>query len=686
MGFSDIIFIQVFSQRLIALWAKKILRVTTGSTLLSVAICVLSKEMPKFKVVSDYKPAGDQPQAIEKLAKGYKKYPKQTLLGVTGSGKTFTVAHLIEKVNKPTLVLSHNKTLAAQLYNELRDFFPNNKVCFFVSYYDYYQPESYLPITDTYIEKDVDINEKIEQLRLEATASLLSRDDVIIVSSVSCIYGLGKPDSYLQGSHHFKVGDKITPREIVEKLVSVQYENAENDLKAGSFRLRGDIVEIVEGAGTTVLRFEFNEEAIVNISELHPISFAKMTDLQDSWIFPARHFVVPANEQKRALEDIRRELEEQLPKLGPIEAYRLEKRTNYDLEMIQQLGYCKGIENYSRHFENRKAGEKPYTLMDYFKAKGEYLFVIDESHVTLPQVHGMHGGDRSRKQNLIEHGFRLPSAYDNRPLTFDEFEPYMERTVFVSATPSDYETRESGQIVEQIIRPTGLVDPEVQIKPAEGQINDVLDEVKQTIKKGYRVLVTTLTKRLAEDLTSYLKEQAVKAEYLHSEIDTLDRTRLIQNLRLGKFDVLVGINLLREGLDIPEVALVAILDADKEGFLRNTRSLIQTIGRAARNADSKVILYADKQTGSIKEAIKETNRRRQIQMEYNKKHGITPQSIVKKVQEVEETNIPEFKGKSLDRETLLIELQSAMQLAAETLDFEKAIDLREQIKKLRSVK
>ncbi|MFA5358424.1 MAG: excinuclease ABC subunit UvrB [Patescibacteria group bacterium] len=640
----------------------------------------------EFKLKSNFKPKGDQPKAIKELVAGYEKYPQQTLLGVTGSGKTFTVANMIAKVGKPTLILSHNKTLAAQLYNEFRDFFPENKVCYFVSYYDYYQPESYLPITDTYIEKDVQINEKIEQLRLEATASLMSRDDVIVVASVSCIYGLGRPDSFKASAFELRVGQKITPRELVGELVNIQYENSDLRLHSGTFRLRGSIVEVIAGSASTVWRFEFDESRLVKITELNPISFKKIGELSRVWIFPARHFVANPEEVKKAMASIRTELKERLPQLGQIEAYRLEKRTNYDLEMIEQFGHCKGIENYSRHFDGRLPGEKPYTLIDYFAAKGDWMMVIDESHVSLPQVHGMYAGDRARKANLIDHGFRLPSAYDNRPLTFEEFEKYLGHVVYTTATPADYERQNSGQIVEQIIRPTGLIDPEIIIKPAEGQIKDVEKEIRKVIDSGYRVLVTTLTKRLAEDLTNYLTEQNIKTRYLHSEIDTLERTKILHDLRLGKFDVLVGINLLREGLDIPEVALVAILDADKEGFLRNARSLIQTIGRAARNVDGKVIMYADIETGSIKEAVSETNRRRQIQREYNTKHGITPQSIKKGIRESEEVILPELKGKDLDREQMIVELELAMQAAAEELDFERAIELREKLKGLKGKK
>jgi excinuclease ABC subunit B len=637
-----------------------------------------------FKLVSKFQPKGDQPKAIKQLVAGFNKYPQQTLLGVTGSGKTFTVANVIAKIQRPTLVLSHNKTLAAQLYNEFRDFFPENKVCFFVSYYDYYQPESYLPITDTYIEKDAKINEKIEQLRLEAAAALMSRDDVIVVSSVSCIYGLGRPDNFKASAFEVRVGEYLTPDDLISRLVDIQYDSEPNRLKSGSFRQRGQVVELVEGAGTTVLRLEFGEETLEKITILHPITYAKIALAKSVYIFPAKHFIVDPATTKTALQQIREELKERLPQLGQIEAYRLRKRTEYDLEMIEQIGYCKGIENYSRHLDGRKVGEPPYTLLDYFAAKGDWLLVVDESHVTLPQVDGMHGGDRSRKANLIDHGFRLPSAYDNRPLTFSEFEKYLKHVVYTSATPADYEKQHSGQMVEQIIRPTGLVDPEIIVKPAEGQIKDVEGEIRGVVEKGFRVLVTTLTKRLAEDLTSYLVEQKIKARYLHSEIDTLERTKIIQELRLGKFDVLVGINLLREGLDIPEVAMVAILDADKEGFLRNARSLIQTIGRAARNVESKVIMYADTETRSIHEAMQETNRRRQLQMEYNQKHGITPQSIIKEVKVQEDVILPDLKDKDLSREQLIVELELQMQAAAEELNFERAIEIREKLKEIKN--
>lgn len=639
-----------------------------------------------FDLQADFSPAGDQPRAIKQLIDGYTKNKQQTLLGVTGSGKTFTMANVIKKVGKPTLILSHNKTLAAQLYNEFKQFFPNNKVCFFISYYDYYQPESYLPISDTYIEKDVQINEKIEQLRLEATASLLSRDDVIIIASVSAIYGLGSPENFEWGASRVFINEELTVEQLARKLVDMQYEVRDNDLKSGSFRVGGNVLELIEGSGTSVLRLEFGQDKLIAMSELDPVSFTKQQDLYDAWIFPAKHYVIPERSKEHALKMIEQELKDRLPQLDQVEAYRLEKRTKYDLEMIREIGYCKGVENYSLHLDGRKVGQPPYTLLDYFKAKGDFMLFIDESHVTLPQVRGMYEGDKARKKNLIDHGFRLPSAYDNRPLKFNEFEKYLDRAVYVSATPSDYENKHSGQTVEQIIRPTGLVDPVIIIKPAKDQVKGVEQAVKPVIAKGNRVLITTLTKRLAEDLTSYLLEKGIKAKYLHSEIDTLERHQIIQDLRLGKFDVLVGINLLREGLDIPEVAMVAILDADKEGFLRNTRSLIQTIGRAARNIDSQVILYADKQTKSIKETIAETDRRRKIQQDYNIKHNITPQTIKKNiaVDDKLEKIKAKAKAKGSDVKALIIELELAMQQAAEDLDFEKAIEYREQLKMLKN--
>ncbi len=643
--------------------------------------------MPKFELKANFLPRGDQPKAIKELLDGYKKYSQQTLLGVTGSGKTFTMANVIAKLQKPTLVLSHNKTLAAQLYSEFQNFFPNNKVCYFVSYYDYYQPESYLPQSDTYIEKDALINEQIERLRLEAATSLLARPDVIVVSSVSCIYGLGQPEDFEGESFHLGTGQRVEKQDLLRALVNIQYQRNDTELQPGRFRVRGDTIDLIQGsANSNIVRIELFDDKVEAISDIHRITGKKLNDLSDIFIYPARPFVVPANRIPRAIKAIREELRQQLPKLNDLEAYRLNQRTNYDLEMIEQLGYCKGIENYSRHFDNRKPGEPPFTLIDFFDyAAKDWLLFIDESHATLPQVGGMYEGDRSRKKNLIDYGFRLPSAFDNRPLKFSEFEKHLKHVFYVSATPADYEIKSSGQIVEQIIRPTGLVDPMIEIRPAAGQIDDLVKEIPKITAKGYRVLVTTLTKQMAEDLMVYLLNQKIKSQYLHSDIETMERVKIIRNLRVGKFDVLVGVNLLREGLDLPEVALVAILDADKEGFLRNARSLIQTIGRAARNVDSKVIMYADRQTGSIKEAIDETNRRRKIQLAYNKKHGITPQSIIKAIAQEEVVIEPQEKGKELELDKLIIDLEGQMRAAAEELDFEKAIAFRDRLEKLQSL-
>jgi len=641
--------------------------------------------MPKFKLKSSYSPKGDQPKAIKKLVSGYNKYPQQTLLGVTGSGKTFTVANIIEKIQRPTLVLSHNKTLAAQLYQEFQTFFPENKVCYFVSYYDYYQPESYLPISDTYIEKDAMINEQIERLRLEAATSLLSRNDTIIVSSVSCIYGFGQAADFEGESFHLMVGQKLERQDLLKALVKIQYERNDLELRPGRFRARGGSVDLIQGsANSNIIRISLSADGIEAIADVHRLTGKKINDLSEVMIYPAKPFIVPAERIKPALESIRQELQQRLPQLGPLEAYRLNQRTNYDLEMIEQLGYCKGIENYSRHFDQRQPGQPPFTLVDFFDyVAKDWLMVIDESHVTIPQINGMYEGDRARKQNLIDYGFRLPSAYDNRPLKFAEFEKKLKHVIYASATPSQYELDQSSQTVEQIIRPTGLVDPIIEVKPAEGQVPDLIEEIRAIIKKGYRGLVTTLTKRMAEDLTAHLLNQGIKVQYLHSDIDTLERTKIIRDLRIGKFDIIVGINLLREGLDLPEVALVAILDADKEGFLRNAKSLIQTIGRAARNLNSKVIMYGDKMTESMKEAIRETDRRRKIQLAYNKKHGITPKSIIKAIAEEEVVIEPKEKGKELDLDKLIIDLEGQMRLAAETLEFEKAIELRDKIDKLK---
>ncbi|MBI4250794.1 excinuclease ABC subunit UvrB [Candidatus Uhrbacteria bacterium] len=642
----------------------------------------------KFKLVSEFKPAGDQPKAIRALTDGFDRFDKQTLLGITGSGKTYTLSCAIEQLQVPTLVIAHNKTLAAQLYTEFRNFFPENKVCYFVSYYDYYLPESYLPQTDTYIEKETQINERIEQLRMEAAASLVSRPDVIVVASVSCIYGLGSPIDFMRETLHISKGDRMNRRTFFSKLVDSLYERNDIDLRAGRFRARGDTIDVMQGFGGEVYRFTFFGDEIDSITTLDPVTLDQTSSVVEATIFPAKPFVAPEEKRKAAIASIREELRERLPQLGILEAHRLEQRTLYDLEMIEQLGYCKGIENYSRHFDSRPAGRPPSCLLDFFRNNPfskEFLICIDESHVTVPQIQGMHRGDYARKKNLVDYGFRLPSAYDNRPLTFGEFESYLDHAIFVSATPDAYETTTSGQVVEQVVRPTGLLDPTVTVKPIQGCVADLLSEIKVTVERGNRVLATTLTKRSAEELAEYLTEHDVKARYLHSEIDTIDRAALIKDLRLGVYDVLVGINLLREGLDIPEVELVAILDADKEGFLRNETSLIQTTGRAARHAQGRVVMYADRITASMKKAITETKRRRTIQMRYNDEHGITPATIRKKVEtsflpgEIVEAVKPDVRKN-------LISLQEEMRAAVERLDFEKAIILRDAIRKMTNKK
>ncbi len=640
----------------------------------------------EFKLKTTYKPTGDQPKAIKELEGGFFKFPQQTLLGVTGSGKTFTMANVIDKVQKPTLVLAHNKTLAGQLYEEFKEFFPENKVCYFISYYDYYQPESYVPATDTYIEKDVKINERIEEYRLEATSSLVSRQDVIIVASVSCIYGLGDPLEYKRGMFEIRVGQEMSRDKLIKDLVDIQFERNDLDLRSGRFRVRGNTIDLVQGYGKNIFRINFFNDTIESIKEIEPQNLKIISGREQLTIYPASPFMTSPASIDRALKSIEKELNQVLPTLPKLEAHRLEKRTRYDMEMIKELGYCKGIENYSRHFDGRKPGSPPSTLLDFFPS--DFLMIIDESHQTLPQVRGMYEGDRTRKQNLIENGFRLPSAYDNRPLKFEEFEKYLHHVVYTSATPGEYELKHSGQVVEQIIRPTGLIDPEIFVRKTGGQMDDLIKEIKKSIKKGNRTLVTTLTKQMSEDLTDYLLKKKIKVTYLHSEIDTLERTKIIHDLRRGKYDVLVGINLLREGLDIPEVGLVAILDADKESFLRDARSLIQTIGRAARNVDSYVLMYADKITGSMKEAIRETNRRRKIQIAYNKKHHITPQSIIKKIKESPsdlKEEVKKFKLKKVSSvEDLVVELETQMKIAAENLDFEKAIEIRDELRKLKS--
>ncbi|KAJ53207.1 excinuclease ABC subunit B [Clostridium tetanomorphum] len=655
--------------------------------------------MGEFKIHSKFKPTGDQPQAIESLVKGIQKGNKfQTLLGVTGSGKTFTMANIIEKVKKPTLVLAHNKTLAAQLCSEFREFFPENCVEYFVSYYDYYQPEAYVPQTDTYIEKDASINDEIDKLRHSATSALFERNDVIIVASVSCIYGLGNPEEYKKLTISLREGMEKDRDEVLKKLVEIQYERNEINFVRGTFRVRGDILDIFPASSTnTAIRIEFFGDEIEKIKEFDVLTGETLGIRKHVSIFPASHFATSSDRLQMAIKKIEEELEERVRELVSqdklLEAQRLKQRTNFDIEMMREVGYCSGIENYSRIMDGRAGGTPPQTLLDYFP--DDFLFFIDESHVTLPQVRGMYAGDKSRKNTLVEYGFRLPSAFDNRPLQFNEFESKLNTVVFVSATPGDYELEHSVNVPEQIIRPTGLLDPVIVVSPVKGQIDDLYSNIKETIDKGYRVLVTTLTKKMAEDLTKYFKEMNIKTNYLHSDIDTIERMKIIRDLRKGEFDVLVGINLLREGLDIPEVALVAILDADKEGFLRSDRSLIQIIGRAARNSESKVIMYADTITKSMDRAIKETNRRRSIQIQYNKEHGIVPKTIIKDIREViEATKVGEEKVEynSLEEaikanndgiEKLIEKYEEEMREASKELQFEKAAKLRDDIFQLK---
>ena len=637
--------------------------------------------MTRFNLISDFSPQGSQPEAIASLVEGINhKNRFQTLLGVTGSGKTFTIANVIAAVQKPTLVLVHNKTLAAQLYSEFKDFFPDNRVEYFVSYYDYYQPESYIPQRDMYIEKDAAINPKIEQMRLAATASLLSRDDVIVIASVSAIYGLGNPENFEGLGFEVAQGNRVKRNDIITRLIEIQFERNDIELQPGRFRVKGDTIDLIPGYGPDIIRIEFFGDQIERITEIDKITHIPKEVLPYFFIYPARHYVIPESEKASAIIEIQKELDATLPTLGLIEAHRLRQRTLYDIEMIEETGYCKGIENYSRFFDHREKGEKPFCLLDYFP--DDFLMVIDESHQTLPQVRGMYNGDFSRKKSLVEYGFRLPSAFDNRPLKFDEFQEYMRTAIFVSATPGPYENEHSSAVIEQIIRPTGLVDPVVSIRPLNTQIPDVCEEIKKTITAGDRVLITTLTKKLAEELSEFLAEKGIKTRYLHSEINTIERTEILRELRLGIFDVLVGINLLREGLDIPEVSFIGILDADKAGFLRDARSLIQTIGRAARNDHSHVVLYADTITDSIKNAIEETSRRREMQMEYNRMHGITPVTIKKPIREkeveIQDTkHIPKY-----EIPNLIIQVEAEMEEAAERLDFERAIELRNKLKKL----
>ena len=638
------------------------------------------EQITEFKLVSEYSPTGDQPQAIDDLVKGVKKGSVQTLLGVTGSGKTFSVANVIARTGKNTLVISHNKTLAAQLYSELKQFFPKNNVGYFVSYYDYYQPESYLPQTDTYIEKDTQINEKIEKLRLEATAMLLSGEPTIIVSTVSCIYSLGNPQDWEDLAITVNAGDEINRSEIIRKLVDARYERNDTEVAPGNFRVKGDTIDITPAYSEDIVRISLFGDEVEKIALLDHVSLKEKKKVSQMKIYPAKHYLIAKDVRKKAITSIRNELVNRLPELNELEKQRLEMRTKYDLEMIEELGYCSGIENYSRHFDGRKAGEKAFCLMDFFG--DDYLLVIDESHVTLPQLHGMYKGDYSRKDKLVTYGFRLPSAYDNRPLKFEEFEDYIKNTIFVSATPADYEKKVSAKIAEQLVRPTGLLDPQIEVRPTKNQLDNLILEINKRVDNSERVLVTTLTKRMAEDLAEYLSKKQVRVRYMHSEIEGLQRTEIIRQLRMGEFDVLVGINLLREGLDIPEVSLVAILDADKEGFLRNFTSLIQTCGRAARNVNGTVIMYADNHTKSIKNTIDETQRRREKQIQYNKENNIIPQSIIKSLPE-QVTALDESKLKSIhDLRTDVIDLEAQMKIFSEDLDFERAIECRDRIKRL----
>ncbi|MFH1202084.1 MAG: excinuclease ABC subunit UvrB [Candidatus Omnitrophota bacterium] len=680
--------------------------------------------MEKFKLVSGFKPCGDQPKAIKELTEGLKKGVRsQTLLGVTGSGKTFTLANVIEDINRPTLVISHNKTLAAQLYSEFKEFFPENRVEYFVSYYDYYQPEAYIPVTDTYIEKDASINDRLDALRLSATSSLMSRKDVLIVASVSCIYNLGSPSDYRDFILLIESGETLDRDEVLKKLVSIQYERNDLDFSRGKFRVRGDVVEVFPANQDTAVRLNFSGNTLKEICEIHPLSGQVLTKTRHAAIYPAKHFLVSAERIEGAFESIEAELDSRIEFLKKqsklLEAQRLLSRTRYDMEMLREIGYCHGIENYSRHLSGRQPGERPYCLIDYFhkdpewsnlkressgsrsnasKRNGirDFLTIIDESHVTMPQIRGMYEGDRARKETLVEYGFRLPSCLDNRPLKFDEFEALIGDVIFVSATPAEYELKNSlNHVAEQIIRPTGLVDPEIVVRKTEGQIDDLIQEINNRAQLNERVLVTTLTKRMAEDLCNYLKEKGVAVRYIHSEIDTIERAKILKDLRLQKFDCLVGVNLLREGLDLPEVSLVAILDADKEGFLRSATSLIQVAGRTARNINGTVIMYADNITGSMKKAIEESSRRREVQIEFNRVNKITPRTIKKAIRdsiEMEEEAkglTAEAAGLSKDElefETIINELEEEMGLAARNLHFEQAAALRDKIKELKNIK
>ncbi|MFA6350368.1 MAG: excinuclease ABC subunit UvrB [Candidatus Omnitrophota bacterium] len=652
--------------------------------------------MEKFNLVSSYKPCGDQPRAIKELTASLSNNTKnQTLLGVTGSGKTFTLANVIANINKPTLVISHNKTLAAQLYSEFKEFFPNNAVEYFVSYYDYYQPEAYIPTTDTYIEKDSSINERLDRLRLSSTTSLMSRRDVLIVASVSCIYNLGSPEDYRDMLVLINKGDEVSRDTLIQKFIQIQYERNDYEFKRGKLRVRGDTLEIYPSYQEKGLRVEFFGDKIENIEEFNPVSAESIAKLDRVAVYPAKHFIVAGNKVDQAVSSIMSELDDQLKVLRNnnklLEAQRLESRTNYDMEMLREIGYCHGIENYSRHLSARPTGSRPYCLIDYFPE--DFLTVIDESHVTLPQIRGMYEGDKARKEILVQYGFRLPSCLDNRPLKFDEFNGLVKQEIFVSATPSDYELEKSNKkVVEQVIRPTGLIDPQIIIRPSEDQVADLIKEVQTRAARNERVLVTTLTKRMSEDLTTYLQEHGLKVKYLHSEVETIDRAKILRELRMKEFDCLVGINLLREGLDLPEVSLVAILDADKEGFLRSATSLIQVSGRAARNINGTVIMYADTVTGSMKKAISESQRRRKLQLEFNKKNNITPRSIEKTIkqgiedlEQVEEfvEGLTGLKKEEYELNSYISELEYEMELAARNLQFEKAAVLRDKIKELK---
>ena len=634
----------------------------------------------QFQLVAPFMQSPGQQKAVNQLVDNFFSEEKQTLLGITGSGKTFVMANLIQRLQKPTLIIAHNKTLAAQLYAELKEFFPLNRVEYFISFYDYYQPESYMPTTDMYIEKDSSVNAQIEKMRMHAVSSIVSRRDTIIVASISCIYSLGNPEDFKTMALGLKTGKLMTRKHLIHALVDMQYERNEMALEPGRFRVRGDTVDVIPSYEEDILRVELEGSSVKRIKEVNSVTGGSKGAIDEFVLYPARQYVVPEEKQQRALEQIKNELEERLPKLPPLEAQRLKQRTNYDLEMIREVGFCSGMENYSRHFDGRDPGEPPFTLMDYFPK--DYLLIIDESHQTIPQARAMYNGDYARKKNLVDFGFRLPSAFDNRPLKFEEFELKMGKTLFVSATPAEYELRLSGPPVELITRPTGLLDPVVELHPIEGQMQHLMQEAKKAIEEGNRVLVTTLTKRMAEDLADYLVKEGFRVRYMHSEVDSLDRIELVRQLRVGDFDILVGINLLREGLDIPEVARIFILDADKEGFLRDERSLIQTVGRASRNVDGKVILYADVKTQSIKNAMAITKYRRQFQMRFNRAHGITPKTIVKKVIQKERIIKGVKHMAKSDVQRQIIDFDSEMREAAERLDFERAIQLRDTIRDL----